>query len=138
VEFQQQAHARLEVTPLDLKEAADVSQNWLNLLDQGKYGESWDAASNIFRYTLKREEWIKAATKLRQPLGRVLSRQLMNEQPKKNPAGLPEGLYMLMAYKTAFQNRPDGIELVTLVWSTDNTWKVLSYEGADRPRLNNP
>jgi hypothetical protein len=125
------AHARLEVTPGDLKMAAEAADRWLKLMDQGKYGESWDISSNIFRYKLKKDEWIKAATKLRAPVGRMISRQLMNEIPKKNPTGLPEGLYMVLAYRSSFSNRPRAIELVTMVLSTNDQWKVLYYENVE-------
>lgn len=125
------AHSQLEVTPGDLKMAAEAADRWLKLMDAGKYGESWDIASNIFRFKLKKSEWITAATKLRQPLGSLISRQLVNELPKKNPTDLPEGLYMILAYRSSFTNRPHAIELVTMVLSTNDQWKVLFYENVE-------
>lgn len=125
------AHAQLEVTPGDLQEAAQNAERWLTLMDQGKYGDSWDISSNIFRYKLKKDEWILAAEKLRQPVGSLISRQLVNEIPKKNPTGLPEGLYMILAYRSSFTNRPHAIEVVTMVLSTNDQWKVLFYENVE-------
>jgi cell division protein FtsL len=42
----------------NLKATAEAADQWLKLMDEGKYGESWDAGSNIFRFTIKRDEWI--------------------------------------------------------------------------------
>ena len=53
------AHANLEVTPDDLKLALAASDRWLMLLDQGNYGESWEEASNIFRYNLKKRNGLR-------------------------------------------------------------------------------
>ena len=112
---------------VDLKASADAATQWLKLIDEEKYGESWDLGSNIFHYTIKRDEWIKAEQKLRKPLGKLVSRQLVEQRPANNPKGLAEGKYMVLYYKTAFQNRPQASELLTMVLGQDGKWKVLTY-----------
>ncbi len=107
-----------------------AADEWLKFMDAGQYGESWDAGSNIFRFTIKRDEWIKAEDKLRRPLGALVSRTLVEQRPAKNPKGLPAGDYMVLFYKTSFQNRPDAKELITMVLSTDGKWKVLTYHSS--------
>lgn len=115
---------------VNLQASAVAADNWLKYIDAGKYGESWDAASNIFRFTIKRDEWIKAEDKLRKPFGRMISRQLVEQRPAKNPQGLPEGDYMVLLYKSSFQEHPQVNELVTMVLSTDGQWKVLTYQAS--------
>lgn len=107
--------------------AADALR-WLTLIDQGRYGESWDAASKTFQLTINRNEWIKAEEKLRKPLGAVVARQLLQQLPKQNPKGLPEGYYMVLVYQTDFANRPKANELVTMVLESDGRWRVLTYQ----------
>jgi hypothetical protein len=122
-----------QVSPVDQRNmqlSAEAANRWLALVDQGKYGESWDTASNIMRFTIKRDEWIKAQEKLRGPLGNVISRTIVEQSPAKDPKGLPAGDYMVLAYKTKFTNRPSAYELVTMVLSTDGLWKVLTYQGS--------
>lgn len=114
----------------NLKATAEAAEKWLRFMDAGQYGESWDAASNIFRFTIKRDEWIKAEDKLRKPFGRLISRKLMEQRPATNPRGLPEGDYMVLYYKSSFQDRPDVNELITMVLSTDGQWKVLTYHAS--------
>ncbi len=115
---------------LNVQLSAQAADQWLRLMDEGKYGDSWDAASNIFRFTIKRDEWIKAQEKLRQPLGQVISRKLVEQRVAKDPKGLPQGDYMVLYYKTQFANRPNASELITMVLSTDGKWKVLTYHSS--------
>lgn len=114
----------------NLQATAIAADRWLKLMDAGDYGSSWDTGSNIFRFTIKRNEWIEAETKLRKPFGQLISRKLMEQRPAKNPRGLPEGDYMVLYYKSSFTNRPDISELITMVLSTDGQWKVLTYHAS--------
>lgn len=112
------------------EDTANVAAQWLKLIDDGKYADSWDYASQTFQFTIKKNEWIVAEEKLRQPMGRLLNRQLMQQLPAKDPKGLPAGDYMVLAYKSSFSNRPDVRELVTMVKESDGKWRVLTYQAA--------
>lgn len=120
-----------QLTPEEQKILADNAADalrWLALIDQGRYAESWDAASKTFQLTIKRDEWVKAEEKLRRPLGAVVSRTLLQQLPKQNPKGLPEGYYMVLVYQTDFANRPKANELVTMALESDGKWRVLTYQ----------
>ncbi len=114
----------------DIRDSAVEAAKWLKLIDEGKYGESWDTASNIFRFTISRDEWIKSQERLRQPYGRIVSRELVQQSPAENPKGLPAGDYMVLLYKSSFANHPTANELITMVLSTDGKWKVLTYQAS--------
>jgi hypothetical protein len=43
------------------------------------------------------------------------------------PNGAPEGEYALIVYRTAYGNRVDTRETVTLERETDGTWRVIGY-----------
>lgn len=111
----------------DLADTANVSSQWLKLIDEGKYGESWDYGSKTFQFTIKRDEWVKAEEKLRKPLGSYVSRKLIEQRTAKNPKGLPAGDYMVLYYKSSFSNRPEANELITMVRESDGKWRVLTY-----------
>lgn len=114
----------------DLKDSLASAESWLKIVDSGNYGESWNTASNTFKFTIKKDEWIKAEEKLRQPLGRLISRKLVEQRPAKNPKGLPAGDYMVIYFKTSYTNRPEANELITLVKSDDGVWRVLTYHSS--------
>lgn len=111
-------------------DTANVAAQWLKMIDDGKYGESWDFASQLFQFTLKRKEWEVAEEKLRAPMGRLISRQLVLQAPAKDPKNLPKGDYMVLEYKASFANRPEVSELVTMIKESDGKWRVLTYQAA--------
>lgn len=105
-----------------------VTRNWLDMLDKGKYEESWDTGSLMFRNTIKKKEWKRAMNQMRKPLGSALSRSILDIRTAKDPKGLPAGDYLVFFYKTAFANKKEAHELITLVQEKDGQWKVLTYE----------
>lgn len=123
----QQADAALQQA---FEDTANVAAQWLKLIDDGRYGDSWDYASQTFQFTIKRGEWEVAEQKLRGPMGRLINRQLVQQLPAKDPKGLPAGDYMVLAYKSSFSNRPDVRELITMVKESDGKWRVLTYQAA--------
>lgn len=109
-------------------EAAQAAQDYVNLLDQGRYGESWDRGSVLFQHTISKKEWNTALTLARKRLGPVRSRTLKDERPAWDPKGLPKGPYMVVEYNTSFQRAPNSGELLTLRRDEDGKWKVLTYK----------
>lgn len=109
-------------------EAANAAQQYVKLIDQGKYGESWDHGAKLFQHTISRKEWSTALTLARKRLGQVISRTIKDERPAWDPKGLPKGAYMVVEYNTSFQGAPNSGELLTLMREADGTWKVLTYK----------
>lgn len=113
--------------PQNMKASAEAADAWLKLLDEGKFAESWDAASKIFKMTLNKNEWILFSDNIRKPLGSLKERKVGAQDAAYNPKGLPEGEYMVIAYRTGFSNS-DAKELLTLVRESDGQWRILTYQ----------
>jgi len=111
----------------ELKNSSEAAETWLKVVDEGNYDKSWDTGSLTFQLTIPKKEWSKALQSMRQPLGNVVSRQLVEQRPAENPKGLPKGFYMVLFYKTSFSNRQDASELLTLQQQNNGQWKVLTY-----------
>lgn len=105
-----------------------VVSNWLAMTDQGRYAESWDASSSMFKTTISKKEWVEVMTTLRKPLGNVISRKIIDIGNAENPKGLPNGEYMVYYYKTEFTSKGKTSELITLELSNDGQWRVLTYQ----------
>lgn len=110
-----------------LEASAMATQAWLDKVDKGHYGESWDNASELLKLTMTKDDWEKLMEKTRKPLGAVKSRQVVDQRVAKNPKGLPAGDYIVMVYKTVFAKKADATELVTL-FLQDGSWHVLTYQ----------
>lgn len=109
-------------------ESAQVAQQYVTLLDQGKYAESWDSGAKIFQRTISQPEWVTALRLARARLGGVRARSVKDQRPAWDPKGLPKGAYMVVEYNTSFDKAPNSGELLTLMREADGTWKVLTYQ----------
>jgi hypothetical protein len=105
-----------------------VVDAYLVLIDQGKYGESWDVSSSMMKKTMPRNEWITVMNTIHKPLGAVKSRKIIDIGTAENPKGLPAGEYMVYYYQTVFANKEKATELITLELGYDQIWRVLTYQ----------
>lgn len=115
-------------SPLEggLQASAAAAQSWLQLLDKGQFGQSWDQVSSVTKHTIKKEEWEHILEKTRKPLGNVKSREVLDQRTAKDPQGLPKGDYVVMVYKTVFA-KSTASELLTL-YLEDGQWRVVTYQ----------
>jgi len=111
------------------KAVAAVVEKWLALVDEGKYGESWDAASESLRKSVKKDKWGDTLKRLRPPLGKVVSRVKLEAEYRTALPGSPEGEYVVIIFKTTFANagKKDAIETITPMKDKDGKWRVSGY-----------
>ena len=113
------AHSRLA--------AVDSATFWLGLIDDGDYGASWEEAADIFKNAATKKQWAGMAKTVRQPLGKVISRQVMSKMAMRTVPGGPDGEYVIIKFKTSFENKKDAIETVTPMLDKDGIWRVTGY-----------
>lgn len=112
----------------DNTEAAKKSATaWLALVDGGKYGESWDEASTLFKSAIARATWESAVRGVRNPLGETKSRKLKSATYTKTLPGAPDGEYVVIQYDTTFANKAQAIETITPMLDKDGKWRVAGY-----------
>jgi len=111
----------------ETESAQRAFKTWLDLVDAGQYGPSWDQAASAFRAAMKRPDWEKAVAAARGPLGAVVSRTLRSADYKKSLPGMPDGEYVLIQNETAFANAPSVVETGTLGKETNGEWRTLGY-----------
>lgn len=108
-------------------QAQKAAEQWLALVDAGKYGESWDEAAQMFKSSVSRKDWISTVKEKRGPLGKVVSRKLTKADALKNIPGLPPGEYIGMQYLTSFEKSKATAEAVVPVLEKDGKWRVSEY-----------
>jgi Protein of unknown function (DUF4019) len=106
--------------------AAAAGQKWLALVDDQKYEESWNQAGSMFRDQVKQEAWVVALKRFRDPLGALVSRTSSRVDFAKTLRGAPDGDYAVIHFTTAFKNKSDVTERLTLV-KEDGRWQVAAY-----------
>jgi hypothetical protein len=107
--------------------ARKSAESWLALVDQGKYGESWDAAAKLFQGAVSRDKWKEAIAGVRGPLGKLVSRRLKSAEAKTALPGAPDGKYVVIQFNTSFENKKAAVETVTPMQEPDGSWRVSGY-----------
>lgn len=111
----------------DEKDAVAVAERWLETVDEKRYGESWDEAASYFKRAVPKEKWTEQLEAARTPLGAVKSRELIGAKRTKELPGAPDGDYVVIQFRTSFENKESAVELVTPMMDGDRGWRVSGY-----------
>ncbi len=103
------------------------SGNWLAVIDNGQYADSWDDAADYMKNIMTKDKWEAVIKSVREPLGKVESRVVRGKTYTTQVPGAPDGEYVVIEYNTDFENKKGAIETVTPKLEADGTWKVSGY-----------
>ena len=106
-------------------QAADLT--WLAMVDQGKYAQSWEAASDFFQSAMKEADWERALDHARTPLGRVVKRKVSTSNYTTSLPGAPDGEYVVTSFSTQFEHTSSAQEKVVAKRGQDGSWRVTGY-----------
>ena len=109
------------------KQAQAAAESWLALVDQGNYGESWDAAATYLKNAVAREDFVKSMNAARKPLGSLKSREIKSKEYRSSLPGAPDGQYVVIQFKTSLGNKKSAVETVTPMLDKDGKWRVSGY-----------
>ena len=105
----------------------NAAQEWLAVVDAGKYPESWATMAEGFKKDVSKRKWKNAIAEIRQPLGRLVSRKFKSAAYSEELPGAPEGEYVVVQFDTSFEHKPVATEKVTLILGQDLIWRVSGY-----------
>ena len=97
----------------------DRARQWLVLVDDKNYSQSWSDSGKAFQSRQKGDVWAKDAATLREPLGAVASRGLKSIDLSRNNVAL-------IRYDTVFAHKAAAVEAVTLAFENGG-WLVTDY-----------
>lgn len=109
------------------KAVISAAKTWLSLIDKGQYAGSWRESSAYFQGAISREKWVAALDGVRKPLGMAVSRRVTSSKRVKELPGAPDGLYVVMKFRTSFENKRSAVETVTFMLEKDGNWKAAGY-----------
>jgi uncharacterized protein DUF4019 len=107
--------------------AISSAQKWLKIVDSEKYGEAWDKAAAYMKGAVSKENFTSSLQGVRKPLGKVLKRSLLSSTYTSTLPGAPDGEYVIIQFKTEFENKKEAVETVTPRKEKDDRWKVSGY-----------
>lgn len=116
----------LELSTADYKKVVAMMRHWLELVDKGKYAETFAAASESFRHDSSAEKWAAFHPKMLAETGPVVSRgkiSSFSSKEKPNNQTLPSSYQV--NFKTKFKIK-SGTEYVEIV-KENGEWKIANY-----------
>jgi hypothetical protein len=108
-------------------EALEAALEWLILLDNEDYAGTWETAADLFQTAITRDNWIARITSVKAPLGKLIAREFRSSEPVMNPAGVPEGEYLVIRFATSFEDLERAMETIVLHHTPAGDWKVSGY-----------
>jgi len=104
-----------------------TAEQWLRLVDAGRYAASWNQAAKSFQSRITKEEWITGMEKARTFYGKVLSRKFKKAAFDVNPPGFPSGEYETLWYKTRLAIAGTALEVVSMEREGGGAWRVSAF-----------
>jgi hypothetical protein len=104
-----------------------AAETWLALLDGGEFTSSWEEAAHLFQQAVSAQDWAQQAGLVRQQVGEVVARDLVDVQQATDPDGVPPGEYANVRYDSEFGTIGKAIEVVSLVREAERGWRVAGY-----------
>lgn len=101
-------------------EVERAARDWLELGDERRWRDGWNATGKSFRTLNTLERWADAAQKVRVPLGKMISRTMISQDSVPAP---PSGV-QVVKFRTSFANKADAVETVSLA-REDGAWRVV-------------
>ncbi len=114
------AHAAAE------QAATESAKAWAKLIDDASYAQSWEESAAPFKNKLTATRWADMVKPVREPLGKVQKRDLMNADYMSSLPNAPAGEYVIIQFKTDFENKRGAVETITPMLE-DGKWKVSGY-----------
>ncbi|TOH41983.1 hypothetical protein CGI81_24130 [Vibrio parahaemolyticus] len=102
-----------------------TTSEWISLIDNQHYGESWDSTGSLFRSQISKGEWVAAVSAIRAKVGNLESRSLTTTTSMKSLPNVPDGEYVVIQYQTIFSGK-QSTETLTLSKSKTG-WVVIGY-----------
>jgi len=109
------------------EQAVTAAKAWLELVDQGEYEKSWENAAKLSKNAVKKNEWSRTIAAGREPMGKLVSRELESAKYSTTLPGAPDGEYVLIQFETSFENKKSAIETITPMKDPDGVWRVSGY-----------
>lgn len=109
------------------KAAEAEARPWLSLVDRGMYAESWTEASAYFKEAVTKQGWVQSMKSIRQPLGKIKSRNLLSSKYTRTLPGAPDGEYVVIQYQASFEKKQSAVETLTPMLDKDGKWRVAGY-----------
>jgi len=104
----------------DTVAAARSAEAFLVMIDESRWADSYAATGSQFRKANSLAVWTDVSRRVREPLGKVVTRNLVTNEFVPAP---PKG-YQLVKFASSYADGSNQVESVSLAWE-DGAWRVV-------------
>lgn len=106
--------------------SAVAAQEFLQMVDAGKYADSWQISDPYLKETVPLNDWKDKLNKIRETLGALEKRELDGVSFTAPAKEFPDSEVIMLEYVSQFKLK-ETKEVVTVVQGADNRWRVVGY-----------
>jgi hypothetical protein len=107
--------------------ATETTSEWLKIIDLGFYEEGWENCAKIFKNAVEKFMFKQSLIGVRKPLGKVLKRKEISKKYTTTIPVAPDGEFVIIQFKTEFENKKEIDEIITVMIEKDGRWRVAGY-----------
>lgn len=114
-------------TPSEGELLQKAARDWLQLVDEKEYGESWEQASDQLQTKISRDNWSEVVQTVRKTFGDLTEREFLTANFKATSPNAPRGKYAVIKFTVYFDNAQSAIETLNMYKKPDGKWTVSGY-----------
>jgi hypothetical protein len=116
-----------KIDPQIITAGTEAAEDFLQLVDNEEYEQSWESASTLMRDKIFLEVWNQQIPAMRSKVGTLKGRSQDKASISDWAEGAPDGKYLTLKYASSFQKQASAIETIILVQEEDERWRVAGY-----------
>jgi hypothetical protein len=105
--------------------AQAVAEDWLVLVDDGNYEESYNQTAGVLQEKITQDVWMQQSQQKQEQLGDVQSRTFANAQFRESIPQVGDGPFVLVLFEAKY--RPATFQEIVLTTKEDGEWKIAGY-----------
>ena len=111
-----------------INDATKIANEWLDNVINKDYGIAYSNYSNEVKANSDSTYWLQAIDQLMNEFGTFKKREIINKEFKSNIENLGDGFYVLIEYKSNYENINFCNEYILLGQNDKLKWKILRYD----------
>ena len=108
------------------EKATAVAIEFLQLVDAGKYAESWQMSAGLMKERVTEKDWVEKLSKARTLSGLLVERKEKDTSYSTTAVDSPEGEYISLIFDSRYQQAESVAEYITVMLD-EGHWKVAGY-----------
>ena len=104
-----------------IERAVASALQWLAMLDEGRYDESWQNAAQLLKSAISESQFTLSLEGTRGAFGALRSRSIAGSAYHTELPGAPDGEYVVIQFEASCEHKKNGVETVTPMLDDDAT-----------------